>query len=197
MENVTRLYLSNWSYNAALILDELENLVISKGGKIVSTWNKQGRKRFLISNRTLTGAIAKQEQLVAVLRDRNRPALQEQEKELERLKSIPNSPVLSRNGDFLYINFALNNIYYSFNMDSNPFFDFTFDKIPIVNGKINPMFYAHTDNKEWFKDEFYSFNCSQEIRKRAAADILKMLLNTPVGRRFNGNRREEKLYELE
>lgn len=197
MENITRLYLSNWSYNAALILDELENLVINKGGKIVSTWNKQGRKRFLISNRTLSAAIEKQEKLVAVLRDRNRPTLQEQEKELERLKAIPNSPVLSRNGDFLYITFALNNIYYSFNMDSNPFFDFTFNKIPIVNGKINPNIYAHTDNKEWFKDEFYSFNCSSDIRKKAATDILKMLLNATMGQRFNSNRREEKLYVLE
>lgn len=197
MENITRLYLSNWSYNAALILDELENLVISKGGKIVSTWNKQGRKRFLISNRTLSAAIEKQEKLVAVLRDRNRPTLQEQEKELERLKAISNNPVLSRNGDFLYINFALNGIYYSFDMDDNPFFDFMFNKIPIVNGKINPNIYARTDNKEWFKDEFYSFNCSQEMRKRAAADILKMLLNAPMGQRFNGNRRGEKLYELE
>ena len=34
-----RLYLRSWEYNGALILDALENIVLSKGGAIVSTWD--------------------------------------------------------------------------------------------------------------------------------------------------------------
>lgn len=197
MKNIQRLYLSNWPYNAAIILDELENLVISKGGKMVSTWKKEGRKSYLISNRSLTDAIHKEESLVNALRERNRPALAEREKELAKLKAIPNEPVLSRNGDYLYITFSLNGIYYSFNMDSNPFFPFTYCKTPVINGKINPDFYACTDEKEWFLDEFYSFNCTQESRKKAAVDILEMLLAADFGKRFNGNRKNKTVYELE
>lgn len=196
MKNIQRLYLANWPYNAALILDELENMVISKGGKIVSTWKKEGGKSYLISNRSLSAAVHKQETLVNALRERNRPALAEQEKELARLKAIFNEPVLSRNGNYLYITFSLNEIYYSFNMDSNPFFPFTFCKTPIIDGKINPDFYANSDEKEWLTDDLLSFSCSQESRKKAATNILEMLLAADFGKRFNGNRKNQTVYEV-
>lgn len=193
-ENNVRLYLQNWPYNAALILDEIENLVISKGGKIASTLDKTSRKRYLVTNRTLSAAVRKQEDLVASLRRLERPTLCKQEAELARLKSIPNEPVQSRHGYYLYITFFMDGFYYSYNMCDNPFFDFTFSKIPVVDGKINPDCYSLCDKKKWFSDGFYRFDCTADDRAKAAAYILDMLISANASQRFRGNRRPEKLY---
>lgn len=196
-ENSTRLYLQNWPYNAALILDDLEKLVISKGGKIASTWDKTSRKRYLITNRTLSAAVREQEDLVEALRRFERPALCEAEAKLSRLKSIPNDPIASRHGDYLYITFCLDGFYYSYNMCDNPFFEFTLSKIPVVDGRVNPDCYSVNDKKTWFTDDFYRFDCSVEDRKKAASRILDMLVSAKAITRYKGNRKPEKLYLID
>ena len=128
-----RLYLRSSDYNAALILDALENIVLSKGGAIVSTWDTRKEKGYLITNRSLDSAIRE-------LRDRekrfaryNKPLSEETQKELERLAAIPNEPRESRNGSYLFLTFVLDGVYYSYNMNDNPFFDFYFSMIEIVS----------------------------------------------------------------
>lgn len=196
-ENNVRLYLQNWPYNAALILDDLENLVISNGGKIASTWDKTSRKRYLITNRTLSAAVRKQEDLVSSLRRLERPTLCEQEAKLTAMKSIQNDPVASRHGDYLYITFFLGGFYYSYNMCDNPFFEFTFSKIPVVDGHINPDCYSVNDKKSWFTDDFYRFDCTTEDRAKAAAYILDMLISANASKRYRGSRKPQKLYFID
>lgn len=190
-----RRYFTNWTYNAARVLDELEKIVLNNGGQLASTWrNLMNRKTYWITNRALSEAVRKQRERVAILAERNRPALAEQRAELERLEAINNEPVLSYYGDYLYINFVLNGTYYYYQMDRNPFFDFLYSKHAVVDGAINPDVYSTTDEKEWLYDCFFRFDCPDEYRKQAAGAIFEMLISAEPCRPYRGGRRPQKLY---
>lgn len=191
----TRLYLDNWKYNAALILQEIENAVLSEGGAIVSTWKKE-RETYTITNRTLSGAIREKREFVEKLKQLKRPAFYDRAKELERLERIYNEPKTIFYGDFLYICFILDGYYYCYNMNDNPFFDFHFSKIPVCSGTINRNHYSKNDKKEWFYDCFWRFDCSNADRREAARLILNMLQSARVSTRYDSNARKEKLYIL-
>lgn len=189
----TRLYLSNWSYNAALILQELENIILNEGGAIVSDWKKE-RETFTITNRTLSGAIREQLERVERLKRLSRAALYEEQKKLERLESIDNEPKTIFYGDFLYICFTLNGYYYYYSVDRNPFFDFHFGKVMQANdGTIQKNYYIDNDKKEWLYDCFFRFDCSDADRREAAHLILNMLQAAPASTRYRNKTREKNI----
>ena len=170
-----RRYLTSWKYNAALILDELEAIVLNNGGAIVSTWQKT-RKEYAITNRSITGAIREQLDRVERLEKHNRveAAIAAREK-LDELQSLPNEPHITPYGDFTYICFALNGFYYYYSLDDNPFFDFHYSKTPIINGEINKSHYCRNDPKTWFYDCLWSWKCSRDDIQTAANSIFNML----------------------
>lgn len=197
-EKAQQLFLRSWEYNAALILDELEKIVINRGGAIVSTWQTENRKRYLIVNRSLLNAIWEHEEIVKRFEAYGKNAPLKTVEELEKLKSIPNEPKTSRNGSFLYLQFVLDGMYYSYNMDDNPFFDFSFSKIPVTGGKlIDRDRYAISDNKEWFLDCLWRFDCNDVERREIAHQILNMLELSKTSEPYRGNRKPEKIYFLE
>ena len=179
-------YLSNWNYNAALILGELETIVKNNGGEICSTWQHSGnvpkwvteRKQYLIVNRTLNGAIREETERFERLEKLGRKELATIScNRLEELNNINNEPIVSYHGDYLYTQFILNGDYYYYDMDRNPFFDFHFAKVKVEpNNTINRDYYIDNDKKEWLFDCFYSFNCSDADRKEAANLIFNMLV---------------------
>lgn len=193
--NPERRYYSNWHYNAALILEALEKIVIDNGGALVSTWeysSKQPRKRYVFTNRALSEAVWKERAFVEKLEALNRPALPERRAILERLESIDNTPRVSFYGDWLYINFALDGVYYSYDFDQNPFFPFHYSKTTIENGAIDRNHWSMEDKKEWLYDCFFKFDCSQADRIEAANMIFNMLLNA----RFSGKVKPARIAKL-
>lgn len=184
-ENATRLYLGSWKYNAAHILTELETIVKNHGGEMCSTWEGKTapawvteRKQYIITNRTLSEAIRKENEFLSRLETLGRTdAARETREKIAQYETINNDPKTLYYGDYLYMCFVLDGYYYCFSMDDNPFFDFHFAKVKIEpENKINRNYYSHTDKKEWWDDCFWRFDCSPEDRREAANLIFNMLL---------------------
>lgn len=183
-------YLTNWSYNAARIFDHLEKIVHNNGGILVSEWNyNRPREKYLIENRQLNAAIREKRDFVEKLERLNRPAAPEYRAELERLEAIDNTPIETYYGDYMYISFLLNDVYYYYQVDRNPFFNFLYNKIPAPGGKLDRNHYSDNDEKQWLYDCFFSWDCSDADRKEAANMIFNMLMNARFSHKARGNAR--------
>ena len=79
-----------------------------------------------------------------------------------------------------YISFVLDGIYYYYQVNDNPFFDFYYIKTPIKNGKYSRDAALETGGKEWLYDCFFGSNCGQQDIIEAANLIFNMLCNAPM-----------------
>lgn len=79
-----------------------------------------------------------------------------------------------------YISFILDETYYYYQVDSNPFFEFYYNKTPIKNGKRSRDAGLEADKKEWLYDCFFKSNCGQPDIVEAANLIFNMLCNAPI-----------------
>jgi hypothetical protein len=195
---IEKRYLTNWSYNAARIFDHLEKIVHNNGGVLVSEWgHNRPRTEYEIVNRQLLAAIQEKEEFVEKLERLNRPAAQAERAKLEEWKSIDNSPVKTYYADYMYISFMLNNTYYYYQVDRNPFFEFFYKKIPAPGGKMDRNHYMDHDKKEWLYDCFFSWDCSDVDRKEAANMIFNMLMNARHSVKARGKSRPVELHALQ
>lgn len=185
-----RLYPATWAYNAARITTELAKIVENNNGRV-----KYGRAA-LISNRTITGAIVEKEHRVKQLKEIQSgnkkeiraAAITALEKEINELKQINNDPI--RVTHTSYISFVLDNNYYSFSMDDNPFFPFYYTKTPVKNNSYSGDACGMEDEKTWLYDCFFSWNCSDADIKEGAQLIFNMLCNAPYSVIRRDSRRE-------
>ena len=195
---IEKRYLTNWSYNAARIFDHLEKIVHDNGGILVSEWNHSSpRKKYLIENRTLSAAIREKEEFAEKLERLGRSAATEYRAELETMKQIDNTPVETYYGDYQYIAFLLNDTYYYYQVDRNPFFEFHYTKIPAPGGKTDRNHYLDNDKKEWLYDCFFRWDCSDADRKEAANMIFNMLMNARYSGKARGHARPVELHALQ
>lgn len=81
-----------------------------------------------------------------------------------------------------YISFILDDTYYYYQVNDNPFFDFYYQKTPIKNGKRSRDAVAEADKKEWLFDCFFGSNCAQQDIEEAANLIFNMLCNAPISK---------------
>ena len=79
-----------------------------------------------------------------------------------------------------YISFVLDETYYYYQVNSNPFFEFHYQKTPIKNGMRSKDAALEAENKEWLYDCFLSSNCGQPDIVEAAHLIFNMLCNAPL-----------------
>lgn len=178
-ENET-LYLDNWNYNAALIMDELRKIVSDNGGKI------KPQKPGNIVKRSLIDAIRKNRDDAEQVRARlasgevknaelSTAYLERLEKEAAELEAIPNEPRPVSGGT--YIIFILDGIYYEFSFDDNPFFEFYYRKTPVINGKYSRDAVGEEINKDFLWDCFFSATkpATDEDRREAANMIFNQL----------------------
>lgn len=174
-----RLYPATWEYNAARITTALAKIVENYGGRV-----KYGRSA-IISNRTINSAIYEKERRIEQLKLLNAEtekeirtaAIKSFEKEIEELKQIKNDPIrVTHTG---YITFVLENNYYYFSTDRNPFFPFYYIKTPIKNNKYSKDACCMEDKKEWLFDCFLSWDCGDADIKEGAHLIFNMLCNAP------------------
>ena len=192
MKETKKLCLNTWEYNAHLLLIEIERLVKAEGGELVSTWKKTPRECYEITNRRLLEQIESCEK-IKNRRGENCPA-----EVLEKLAELKKFDVKPRKShyNFLYIQFALNGVYYDLELNDNPFYDFRIYKQPINNGKIlRGATYGHILPRTWEKiAPCYSFNTDEQIRL-AALEILNIMKNAENSKTY-GKTRAEKLYIL-
>lgn len=188
-------YLSNFNYNSALILTELEKIVKENGGKIVSTW-KHDRRPFAVVNRTILETIHDLEKKKEKFTCFNKIFPVDMENKLIEYKTINNDPVTTYYGDFQYIGFSLNGVYYYYQIDRNPFFDFLYAKTPVINNCIYNNHCTKNDPKEWLFDIFFSCKASDDDRKHAAETIYNMLINSKYTHVYKTTNKMSKLYTV-
>lgn len=204
-----RLYPATWSYNAARITTALACIVENNGGRV-----KYGNAA-IISNRSIEGAAREKSERLKKLKALNAEtekeirtaAISALEKDLEELRKIDNAPRRVTHAG--YIQFVLDENYYYFSLDDNPFFPFHYIKTPIKNGNYSADACCMEDKKEWFFDCFLSWNCSDEDIKEAANLIFNMLCLAPfseiirdserqrVPNRYDGGWHYERIYKPE
>lgn len=178
------LYPATWEYNALLIVNELATVIENNGGRI-----KPGYRAGYIQNRSINSAIieyqARAEKIAAVIdeypdSDKNetrRAALDKLNADIEKIKQIDNAPRRIEHG--LYLSFVIGNGYYYMQLDSNPFFEFYYQKTPIKDGRYSADVYLTELDKSWLYDCFFKMDCAAADRREAANLIFNILINAP------------------
>lgn len=175
-----RHYATSWQLNSARILTRLAQLVTAQGGKV------KPLHPAILSDRNLEDDIQDIETRIRTLTEQENEshsdaqtlALQTCLSHLDRLRAIPNTPITVTHTS--YISFAMNGLYYSYQLDSNPFFPFYYMKTPIENGTYSGDACFEDDPKSWFTDPLVGFGCPQSEIETAAQAILALLLTAPL-----------------
>lgn len=89
-----------------------------------------------------------------------------------------------------YISFVLDETYYYYQVDDNPFFEFYYNKTPIKNGKRSKDAGLEADKKEWLYDCFFKSNCGQPDIIEASNLIFNMLCNAPMSKIIRDGRKQ-------
>jgi hypothetical protein len=211
-----KLYLSNWDYNAALIIEELAAIVENNGGTV-----KPGTVT-IIENRALDEnmrkAAARLEQLERIeaeapgTNEHRTDAIKRLRADIEKWEQIDNTPrtVHHCTWSSAYISFKLGGMYYYYQTDSNPFFDFHYQKTPIdINGTVSCCACLENDPKEWLWDCFLRADATDADRREAANLIYNMLVKAApsvirrdsrrvrVRNQYDGRYHYETIYEKE
>lgn len=176
-----RLYATSWQYNSARILTRLAQLVTAQGGKV------KPLHPAILSDRNLEDDIQDIEVRIRTLTEQENEshsdaqilALQTCLSRLDRLRAIPNTPITVTHTS--YISFIMNGLYYSYQLDSNPFLLFYYLKTPIENGTYSGDACLANEPKPWLNDNsFIRYGCSDSEIETAAQAILALLLAAPL-----------------
>lgn len=196
MTNTTEtLYLTSWDYNKALIMDELEKIIKSKGGKLVSTWQTTRKPAKAIVNRSISEHIRELQEVID--RSHKQEVTNEYSRKIEEIKQYQSDKTVYSNYASCfgcYMSFELYNMYYYLQLDDNPFFDFLISKEFIDN---NHIYNNVCDNlpKEWLEDILLSYRCTDKDIKKAARNIFEILGKMPA--RSNSRQgRKKQLYVI-
>lgn len=204
-----RLYPDSWEYNGARIMSKLAELVVENGGRVAPC------KKAVISNRTLdnikTECSLRLEKLKSLEEKKHKDvlvaAIEKKEEDLKELEQIKNDPIVVTHTS--YISFVLENTYYYFQLDDNPFFEFLLVKTPIKNGKYSRDAAAEETEKSWLDDCYLKIGCSENDINIAAKKIFNMLVSSKnssiildkkrvrVQNSYNNNYHYETIYEKE
>lgn len=173
-----RLYATSWQYNSARILTRLAQLITAQGGKVKPLYPA------VISDRNLEEACTATQRRIessSTFHPKVRePLISNLQKELALFQAIPNAPITVTHTS--YINFTMNGVYYSYQLDSNPFFPFHYLKTPIdpKSETYSGDACLEDDPKSWFTDPLIGFGCPDSEIESAAGAILSLLLAAPL-----------------
>lgn len=175
-----RLYATSWQYNSARILTRLAQLVTAQGGKV------KPLHPAILSDRNLEDEIRETESKMNHLPEPNPDSWLDVRfivehhylNKLEELRAIPNDITVTHTS---YISFAMNGLYYSYQLDDNPFLPFYYLKTPIENGTYSGDACLANEPKPWLNDNsFIRYGCSDSEIETAAQAILALLLAAPL-----------------
>ena len=175
----TRLYLRPWEYNAAKILTRLAKIVEDYNGKVkplhTAIISRQSLRKDIFD---LTDRIERYEKVNKHSPTPERTtAILDLRNQLEKLEAIDDTPITVTHTT--YIHFVLDGYYYTYSIDTNPFFPFYYSKTPVIDGSANMWATSEEDTKkEWEHDCFFRYNCSDASIVEAAYLIFNMLVNS-------------------
>ena len=173
-----RLYPDSWEYNGARIMSKLAKIVVEYGGRVAPC------KKALISNRSIdimkTDCSLRLEKLKSLEEKQHKyvlvAAIEKKKEDLKELEQIKNDPITVTHTS--YISFVLENTYYYFQLDDNPFFEFLLVKTPVKNGKYSKDAALEETKKDWLDDCYLKIGCSEKDINDAAKKIFDMLVSS-------------------
>lgn len=181
------LYLRSFEYNAALIINELKEIIINNGGRV-----KNNRPGYIV-NRTLSEVMRdtadKLEQFEAIATTKPQKLyVNTLRDKLATCKAINNEPILVTT--LSYISFVYDGYFYYYEINDNPFFSAHYIKAPLVNGKRSLNYYMENDTKEeWFLDCYLGYDCTNTECREAANLIFNMLVEAPTSEHYKNTKR--------
>lgn len=191
-----KLYLRNWEYNAALILEELKKIVENNNGVVKTPEPCE------MVNRSLSAAIQETEDRIKDLSEKGpgnekRAAyIKELRNKLKEYKKVDNTPVVNCFAEWRYIKFRIDSTYYYLQFDSNPFFPFYFNKIALDNNNSYTGDYCMEElKKDWLFDCFFKAGAAKEDIKEAANLIYNILLQARHSIQHKEKRRVYNTYD--
>ena len=195
------LSLSNWPYNVERIKNELKNIFENKGGMVVSRWYCSHDSYF--KNRSLEESIRGLERKIKYLdeayakqgRTVKPAAYYDYCRELERLKLIPNEPILMSNAQ----EFVLGGKYYGLIFNDNMFFDTDYLVADFNESEflVDYDYYRILPDDGWKFDCLIRNDCTQKDISEVANQLFNILVNThPIPKRSNYNKNEYKMFKL-
>lgn len=180
------LYLNNWEYNAVGILSYLRKIIIDNGG-VVRPAKHSGCS---VVNRSIMEELHKERGFLDTLyqlelktkenREKITEAIERTEEKIKNLSSLPEMRIYV-DSDFLSsIYFVLDGVYYAYEMDENPFFEFYYRKTRLTASGASRDACSENDPKEWLFDCFFKRDCSEADKKEAANMIYNFLVSAPL-----------------
>lgn len=79
-----------------------------------------------------------------------------------------------------YVKFVLDDYFYYYQLDDNPFFPFYYRKTPVRNGRYSNDCCLEELSKDWLYDCFFRSNCSQADIVEGANQIFNQLVSAPT-----------------
>ena len=188
-----RFHLDSIEYNMILIMAELRKVVAEHGGKCKAV------KTAVISNRSIASAIRKNTEHLERLQNKEadnpntnkfRPgAIASIKADLEKLQALDNTPRTVPGAG--YVSFVYDGMYYYYQIDSNPFFPFYYQKTAITaDGTRSLDACLEEDQKEWLYDCFLGWGATDADREEAAKQIFDMLIKAKPSTIRRDSRRE-------
>lgn len=184
-------------YNSVRVLQELKKIVLENGGK----YQEFNFDNVVISNRTLSENKCNLKKELEELKKASQEqpdnkliknAIRSTKEKMENLEKIEAPEILVKGGCALSIHFILNDMFYSYSIDDNPFFDFHYQKKPVLNNeKVSWNYYA-SNLKEWLynaKADTLDYLSDNDIKELADA-LFNELVNAPVSEHFREGKKQ-------
>lgn len=198
-----RFYLNPWGYNACRIMSTLAEIVISHGGNVKSTIPCKVSDRHKYD--VLEDLNEKADSLEEMLQDTDfqeylgkvdkekseqifkhfKSSLEKTRMEIRKCEDEINYDKPITVSHTTYVTFELDGVYYYYQVDNNPFFEFHYVKTPITEKGYSKDACMMEDDKKWLYDCYFKSDCPSEMIVDASIAIFEMLVkaeNSPIHR---------------
>ena len=197
MKEGETLHLPAWEYHVALVIQSLEQLALANGARLCSADRFKNDifaapKHGFIVNRAQDEILHELESTAKCYDDAGAEVPSSILEKIARYKNFPNEPVPIGRTVLLSTSFILNDMFYSFSMDDNPFFDCHYHKAAVFSQDGQDR--CHETYAEIVPDRWYSALpldslVKDEIIRQTAADIYAGLMDAQPTGRVTGNRK--------
>lgn len=175
------LTLKSYDYNRYRVMSELAKIVLANGGRV------RPCKKVTVANRTISETLKEKQSLLqcwkSVIADstdteeilRGIAVIDRTQKEIEKVSAVDNSPIELTHTT--HISFVLDDTFYYYQTNDNPFFKFYYIKTPIRNGEYSKDACSENTSKSWVNKNLWSVFYTQEECVSAAKEIFDELVN--------------------
>ncbi len=190
LKDLEKRFPTSWEYNAARVMSHVATIAENNGARV-----KYG-PRAVLQNRSINKKIREYTERIERVKNPLLPIDAEKqarviamlETERAEWENMNNDPITVTHTS--YISFVLDDVYYYFQIDKNPFFPFYYQKTPVMNGKIYRCACLEESKKEWLFDCMFDARCNNAEVVEIANLIYNELINAKYSTIIRNSRRE-------